>query len=210
MRKTEHYQLNQWEKTDRILMEDFNGDNAKLDAALAALRALSASESARLEGALAAAQNALNADIQRLDAGKLRFDVLLEQSVTASGDASLNLPVNGALLSQCALAAVDIQLPSFGNCCLGFNGSLGGYWTPSIPSGTSSGGLAMLTSGRLSRLLFFPMKRGGAPVTCFMAGGGIYLGYTIHSYNNLNYLQLREVNGNSLTGTVGLRVAGIL
>lgn len=37
MKQTEHYQLNQWEASDRILMEDFNNDNAKLDAALAAL-----------------------------------------------------------------------------------------------------------------------------------------------------------------------------
>ena len=34
MKQTSNYQLNQWEKTDRILMEDFNGDNAKVDAAL--------------------------------------------------------------------------------------------------------------------------------------------------------------------------------
>ena len=33
---TEHYQLSQWERTDKVLMEDFNGDNAKLDAALKA------------------------------------------------------------------------------------------------------------------------------------------------------------------------------
>lgn len=34
MNKTEKYQLNQWEKTDRIQMEDFNHDNAKIEAAL--------------------------------------------------------------------------------------------------------------------------------------------------------------------------------
>ena len=33
---TTNYQLSQWETTDRILMEDFNSDNAKIDAALAA------------------------------------------------------------------------------------------------------------------------------------------------------------------------------
>lgn len=36
MKQTSNYQLNQWEKTDRILMEDFNEDNAKVDAALKA------------------------------------------------------------------------------------------------------------------------------------------------------------------------------
>ena len=33
---TPNYQLSQWERDDRILMEDFNADNAKIDAALAA------------------------------------------------------------------------------------------------------------------------------------------------------------------------------
>ena len=36
MTKTTNYQLNQWTKSDRIMMEDFNSDNAKIDAALAA------------------------------------------------------------------------------------------------------------------------------------------------------------------------------
>lgn len=36
MKQTKNYQLNQWEATDRLMMEDFNNDNAKLDAALAA------------------------------------------------------------------------------------------------------------------------------------------------------------------------------
>ena len=37
MTKTTNYQLNQWEKTDRIQMERFNEDNAAVDAALKAL-----------------------------------------------------------------------------------------------------------------------------------------------------------------------------
>lgn len=35
MQQTEHYGLNQWELTDRILMSDFNADNAKIAEALA-------------------------------------------------------------------------------------------------------------------------------------------------------------------------------
>ena len=34
MTKTTNYQLNQWEKSDRIMMDDFNADNEKIDAAL--------------------------------------------------------------------------------------------------------------------------------------------------------------------------------
>lgn len=37
MLQTTNYQLNQWEKSDRILMDDFNRDNEKLDSALAAM-----------------------------------------------------------------------------------------------------------------------------------------------------------------------------
>jgi len=36
---TSNYKLNQWEADDRVLREDFNADNAKLDAALKALAA---------------------------------------------------------------------------------------------------------------------------------------------------------------------------
>ena len=36
MTKTTNYQLNQWAKPDRVMMDDFNADNATLDAALKA------------------------------------------------------------------------------------------------------------------------------------------------------------------------------
>lgn len=36
MNYTQNYQLSQWVESDRVLMEDFNRDNAKIDAALAA------------------------------------------------------------------------------------------------------------------------------------------------------------------------------
>ena len=39
MKQTQNYHLSQWELTDRIRMGDFNGDNAKIDAALGALAA---------------------------------------------------------------------------------------------------------------------------------------------------------------------------
>ena len=35
--QTPNYQLSQWERSDKILMEDFNADNAKIDAALGTL-----------------------------------------------------------------------------------------------------------------------------------------------------------------------------
>ena len=53
MNKTANFQLTQWEKTDRIQMEDFNSDNAKIDAALKS----NADKAAALQTALAGAGN---------------------------------------------------------------------------------------------------------------------------------------------------------
>lgn len=53
MNKTANFQLTQWEKTDRIMMEDFNRDNAAIDAALKA----NADKAAALQTALAEAGN---------------------------------------------------------------------------------------------------------------------------------------------------------
>ena len=36
MTKTTNYQLSQWAKSDRVMMDDFNADNTKIDAALKA------------------------------------------------------------------------------------------------------------------------------------------------------------------------------
>lgn len=54
MNQTNHYQLSQWEPTDRILMENFNGDNQKVDAALKANADAAASAAAAFSGLSAA------------------------------------------------------------------------------------------------------------------------------------------------------------
>ena len=51
MKQTEHYGLNQWELADRIRMEDFNGDNSKVDAALKSQAEALAAETAAREAA---------------------------------------------------------------------------------------------------------------------------------------------------------------
>ena len=51
MQKTANYQLNQWVKSDRIQMEDFNSDNAKIDAALKGNADAVAAETAAREAA---------------------------------------------------------------------------------------------------------------------------------------------------------------
>lgn len=51
MNKTANFQLTQWEKTDRIMMEDFNRDNAAIDAALKSNADAMAAETAAREAA---------------------------------------------------------------------------------------------------------------------------------------------------------------
>ena len=53
MNKTANFQLTQWEKTDRILMEEFNSDNEKIDTALKS----NADKAAALQTALASCGN---------------------------------------------------------------------------------------------------------------------------------------------------------
>ena len=53
MNKTANFQLTQWEKTDRIMMEDFNRDNAAIDTALKG----NADKAAALQTALASCGN---------------------------------------------------------------------------------------------------------------------------------------------------------
>ena len=48
MQKTTNFELCQWESSDRILMDDFNGDNANIDAALTAHAAALAGHTAAL------------------------------------------------------------------------------------------------------------------------------------------------------------------
>lgn len=62
MKQTQNYQLNQWELTDRIRMEDFNGDNAKIDAALKSQADALAAETAARANADAAASTAQEAE----------------------------------------------------------------------------------------------------------------------------------------------------
>ena len=51
--QTPNYALNQWERDDRILMDDFNADNAKIDAAIKAEVDARTAADAALQAALA-------------------------------------------------------------------------------------------------------------------------------------------------------------
>ena len=65
---TPNYQLNQWERSDKVLMDDFNHDNAKIDSALAAKADASAVEALDQAVGGKAEQSALDALSQTVSA----------------------------------------------------------------------------------------------------------------------------------------------
>ena len=87
MKQTQNYQLSQWEKTDRIKMEDFNSDNQKIDSQLhAAMQQLA--QAASQEG-LAAEQAAREA-ADAAQAETLRNEITAAQKWVKLGDATLS------------------------------------------------------------------------------------------------------------------------
>ena len=99
MKQTQNYQLNQWEMTDLIKMEDFNGDNSKVDAALKTLAGQVASKaSSSTVSSLStkvntkAAQSDLTAAVNRvtaLESGKAEKTALAaEQTARENADST--------------------------------------------------------------------------------------------------------------------------
>lgn len=58
--QTPNYALNQWEREDRVLMEDFNADNVKIDTALAAEAKARATADSTINATLSAHSAALS------------------------------------------------------------------------------------------------------------------------------------------------------
>lgn len=79
---TSSYSLNQWVKSDRVLMEDFNEDNRKIDAALSGLNTGLAAK------ASSSALNTLKATVNGLSASKADQSDLDALKTTVDGKAS--------------------------------------------------------------------------------------------------------------------------
>ena len=86
--QTPNYQLNQWERSDKVQMEDFNADNAKIDAALGTLAAR-VSQKAE-QSALQAEVNARTAAITSLS--QSRNCRAYHYSYTGTGQSGQNHP----------------------------------------------------------------------------------------------------------------------
>lgn len=87
MTQTPNYKLTQWAKTDRIRMEDFNGDNSKIDAALKAHDTAIAAKAA--QSALSAETSARKSNVTVNMVGTFKtgetYNMTIEQLVPGTG-----------------------------------------------------------------------------------------------------------------------------
>lgn len=89
-KQTTNYQLNQWVKTDKVLMEDFNKDNEKIDEALKVLdvRVDGKADQSALEAEINARTSAISSINTALAArGNCRMEISTYTGTAASSDA---------------------------------------------------------------------------------------------------------------------------
>ena len=118
MQHTQNYQLSRWEKDDRIMMEDFNADNEKIDAALKAnADAVSALEVGKADtaalsketSARTAADSTLTARVTALEQGvKL---VRLGAVTTQAANQTVTIDLQDTDMSEYAALLVFVSAP---------------------------------------------------------------------------------------------------
>lgn len=232
MKQTENYKLSQWAPEDRVLRNDFNADNAKLDTALSALTA----EGPRLDAAIAAvrtensaalaaeakrvdtelakkalasdlstAKSALEAAVSRLEGDKLEF-VTLHDSTHATVANLLNYNVVSLKLGQYAVVSLEFQnLPQ--DCTLGINGNSGiCFYAGGFNE--NNGLIASMYAGTPAQVLLFPMRRSENRINAISFTGSICWGYSTVTYDTLKYFQLKG-SGNFNSAPVSVRITAI-
>lgn len=131
MNKTTNYELNQWEKTDRILMDDFNRDNTTIDAAIKA----EADRVAGLPHGTLLCGGATEADVEQvnLDVSQVDWSQYLMAVVEVQGTKPLNvrLYINGSSDSGCLYAHVGSSASSSGG--IAYLGSICSAYYVTIP-----------------------------------------------------------------------------
>lgn len=203
MNQTEHYKLSQWEKTDRIMMDDFNRDNASVDTALAAAVAAVAAEAA-----------ARTADVAALSA-KSPF-VKLREIVTTQSAAQVNLDLSDINFADWQVFWLDVVLAGSWNGTLSPNGRTDAFYCILGSSNTESYGLARYNQdGNKYRTIFFPGKDGEKTVSCITNDGhsvGIFYrgGGTALTFSQLKTFLLVPLNsGYSLNAGTKVTVWGV-
>ena len=180
MNQTANYQLCQWDPTDRILMEDFNSDNSKIDAALKAqadtLESLSQKAGGRLLGTLKASASGTTSEF-RLDG----VDWSAWREVHLVADPYTD---NGAVVTVYACGSNAVM------CVL---------------SGNTSADRAQHAS--LGHMVLYPLfdPRNRATVIDLCEGEIRNVGY---QFSQLTYIRLTVNNGHTLKAGTALEIWG--
>jgi hypothetical protein len=136
LKKTQNYQLNQWDATDRILREDFNEDNARIDAALEGTKPFTKLK----EFTISQTGTQVEANISDIDFSQYHYVIL---DILGS--------MSGSLKFYCNTPAGSSYMYFSGNST--FYNSLGNI--VSNAAGKISG-----------RIIFFPYHNGEERLTC--------------------------------------------
>jgi hypothetical protein len=100
MKKTTNYQLNQWDETDRILREDFNEDNAKIDAAIACID--SRSNFVKIKELTTSADSAqIDVDVSDIDFSQWQQVCVVQDVIATFGGAYLFLRADNGRCTEC-------------------------------------------------------------------------------------------------------------
>lgn len=143
MKKTPNFHLSQWDNTDRIMMNDFNEDNAKVEAALSALQSNKADQSGltAANAALAALQSS-KADAAPVDAALAALETKVDTkaqavlgSYTGSGAASRTISLG--------FQPKAVLLLSYDGAVANGSQTYGGLALPGVSVGTASNGTAL-------------------------------------------------------------------
>ena len=205
MEKTSQYQLNQWAAEDRILREDFNRDNANVEAGLVALGERVTAEEAARQAAVSAEQNAREQAVtsakSQLDAAKADKTALaalqaqvdampfvkLREVTTSAAAVQVDVSMSGIDLSQYAyVMVVPILSCNEATVYLRVNGISDLYYDHDNVSRTYL--LSMVNRDNTYYRLFRLLGTGRQLVSMYE-----YAGYAGHG--NSNYSLMRSNSG---------------
>ncbi len=228
MQKTTNYQLNQWEKADRILMDDFNRDNANIEAVLAANAAAVSAEEAARAASLTAEETARKAADTTLQSGIIATNpiVRLADVTTASAASQVNLyigNINWTAYGEVLLFARLKCKDAVGGLTLTLDGDTGSgsYFCNTYSGYGTQAYLQTATiypqeSALSARIPFtrcgFVMEWSGAPDTTY-SGSPIYgVSYCYNTsklrtqYSNLNFTCSAPLNAGCRLVLLGVKL----
>ncbi len=195
---TPNYGLNQWELTDKVVMKDFNADNAAIDAAIKAEADARAAADGAIntalgkkadKTALTAVQNSLNSEISNR---KSAVESLTEQSKlhtilshTQSGSATeITLDLSGVSWSQFRRVYFLILTKGSGSSRAGFNNMVNLF---DFSNNSEDYCLSMA-----------PLRNGGLKVSGLLTGSQVNLFKSTYTYNGLKNLAIICNSGSTI------------